>query len=159
MLHHIRRRRLPPRSKLVRVVKKRDPATDRLSLVAGGWYGSSLRPYHRRFGDRLLILLYDDLEKNPAGVYRRALLHIGADPTFQPEGLESVVFSNRTRSDGDYELTLKERRIMYEYFRDDIRRLQKIMGRKLRMWDPDHAPRAKPAMAPDEAPQPEAEAS
>jgi hypothetical protein len=107
----------------------------------------------------LLILLYDDLERNPAAVYTRALRHIGADPTFRPEGLESVVFSNRTRGDDEHVLTLKERRVLYEYFRDDIRRLQKIMGRKLRMWDPDHRAEANPVQPPLDAPQPEVEAS
>ena len=63
---------------------------------------------------------------------------------------------DRRRNDGDYELTLKERRILYEYFRDDIRRLQKIMGRKLPMWDPDYS---KPAPRVADAPRPEVEAS
>jgi hypothetical protein len=153
LLHHIRRRRLPARTKLVKVVKKRNPETDRLSLIAGGWYGASLKPYKRRFGERLLIMLYDDLERNSLAVYQRALRHVGAEPSFVPEGLESVVFSNKKSDDDRDDLTLKERRILYGYFRDDIRRLQRMMGRSLRMWDPDYEAPTPPTEPLVSAPQ------
>jgi len=139
LMHHVRRRRLSSRTKLVKAVKKRKPEKDRLGLIAGGWYAASLRPYVRRFGQRLLVLLHDDIQRNPAWVYQRALRHIGAEPTYVPDGLESVVFSNRGTSERPA-LTLDERRMLYTYFRDDVRRLQRIIGRNLSIWDPDHVP-------------------
>lgn len=138
--HHIRRQRLPARAKLVKQVKRRRPEKDNFGLIAGGWYGESLRPYVRRFGSRLLVLLYDDLQRDPFFVYRRALAHIGAEPTFRPEELQSVVFGNRTSS-AEPTLTIDERRFLYQtYFAQDVRRLQRLIGRNLSMWNPDHVP-------------------
>lgn len=138
MVHHIRRGRLPAKTKLVKVVKKkRNPRIERLGLINGGLYADSLRPYAKRFGDRLLVLLHDDVVKNPRAVYQQALRHVGALPTVVPPGLEEVVFSNRRPSDGANELTLDERCEMWEYFNDDVRRLQRIIGRNLSIWNPN----------------------
>ena len=73
----------------------------RSGLVAGGWYAASLKRYRQLFGDQLLVLLHDDVTADPGRVYRRALVHIGADLDFVPTDLESVLFSNqRPRGSG-----------------------------------------------------------
>jgi hypothetical protein len=136
--HHVRRGRLPSKTKLVKVVKKkRNRKIEQLGLISGGMYAASLRPYVKRFGDQLLVLLHDDLVRNPRAVYADALRHVGAVPTFVPDGLEAIVFSNRRPDDAVGDLTLEERCEMWEYFSDDVRQLQRLIGRNLGMWNPN----------------------
>lgn len=137
--HHVRRSRLPKKSRLVKVVKKRSPRIKHLGLIDGGLYAESLRPYLRRFGDRLLVMLHDDLQASPQYVYKQALAHIGADAGFVPSGLEDIVFSNRAPGQSDGGLTLDERRQLWQYFEEDARRLQRMIGRDLSMWNPNTA--------------------
>jgi hypothetical protein len=139
-LHHVRRGRIPSRTRLVKLAKKRNHQIQRLGLIDGGLYAASLRPYMKRFGPRLLVLLHDDIKVDPARLYERALRHIGASPDFVPDALTEVVFSNRGPSKLSNDLTLAERRQLWKYFRDDVRRLQKMIGRNLSMWDPDWVP-------------------
>jgi hypothetical protein len=140
LAHHARRRRLSSKATLLKTVRKRDPNHERLGLIAGGWYAASLRPYFRRFGPRLLVLLHDDVQSDPRGVYERALRHVGAEPSFVPEGLERVVFSNRRADDKRAQLSQADRLALWEYFRDDVRHLQWYLRRDLSMWDPSHEP-------------------
>jgi hypothetical protein len=140
LLHHVRRGRVPARTRLVKVAKKRNSQIQRLGLIDGGLYASSLKPYRKRFGSRLLVLLHDDIKTNPGWVYEQALRHIGASPEFVPPALTEVVFSNRGPSSSSSDLTLDERRELWKYFRDDVRRLQKMLGRNLSMWNPEWNP-------------------
>jgi hypothetical protein len=139
MLHHIRRERLPHGSRLVDVVReRRPPQTDWFCLVSGGWYAASLEPFAERFGDRLLVLFHDDVGTDPGRPYRQALEHVGADPDFEPSNLSRVVFSNR-RGHGalDSPLTVEDRIEMWEYFRDDVAKLERMLGVDLSRWAPD----------------------
>ena len=140
MRHHVRRWRLPKRTKLTKVVKKKNPQIQRLGLIDGGLYAASLRPFVRRFGDRLLVLLHDDVSSNPRMVYRRSLLHVGAEASFVPPALDEVVFSNRQPGAVTSDLTHEERCELWEYFRDDVKRLQKMIHRNLSIWDPNAQP-------------------
>jgi hypothetical protein len=139
MLHHVRRERLPRGSRLVDVVRtRRPPQTDWFCLVSGGWYAASLQPYVDRFGDRLLVLFHDDVDTTPALPYRRALEHVGADPEFVPPSLSRVVFSNqRGRARRNSALTLEDRVELWEYFRDDVARLEQMLGVDLSRWAPN----------------------
>ncbi len=57
-------------------------------LVTRGFYGQQLEPYLDRFGpESLLVILYDDVQSDPAGVVRRVYRHLGVDPAFVPESL------------------------------------------------------------------------
>jgi hypothetical protein len=137
LVHHARRNRVPRKARLIDLVGRGDPEIDRLELIEAGRYAESLRPYRNRFRNRLLVMLHDDVVADPALVYRRALMHVGADPDFVPAELDRVVFSNRTAED-DRDLTADERRELYAYFRDDIAELSKLLMRDLSIWDPDH---------------------
>jgi hypothetical protein len=139
MLHHIRRSRLPRGSRLVEVVRERRPArTDWFCLVSGGWYAASLEPFAERFGDRLLVLFQEDVGTDPATPYRRALEHVGAAPDFVPASLPRVVFGNRRgRVAHSSPLTLDDRVEMWDYFRDDVARLEQMLGVDLSRWAPD----------------------
>jgi hypothetical protein len=141
LLHHVKRGRLPAKTRLVKIAKKsRDPKIKRLGLIDGGLYAASLRPFVKRFGSRLLVLLHDDVRADPDLVYWRVLLHVGAEPSFRPAALREVVFSNRRPSDSAGGLSQADRVQMWRYFADDVRRLQRMIGRDLSSWNPEHTP-------------------
>jgi hypothetical protein len=137
LLHHARRNRVPRKARLTELVGRGDPEVDRLELIEAGRYAEALLPYRGRFRNRLLVMLHDDVVADPALVYRRALLHVGADPDFVPSDLDRVVFSNQTAED-TRELTVDERRELFAYFHDDIDELSRLLRRDLSLWDPDH---------------------
>jgi hypothetical protein len=138
LVHHIQRERVRPDANLLQLVEQTDPARDPLGLVAGGWYARSLTPYHERFGDRLLVLIHDDLAVDPKGVYRAAADHIDLSDDFLPPDLERVVFSNRADAPPSGTApTEDERRALWAYFRDDVRELEQMIDRDLSQWDPD----------------------
>jgi uncharacterized protein (TIGR03086 family) len=144
LVHSERGGKIPPDSNLLEVIRRTPPEHDPLGLVSGGWYAASLRPYRQLFGDQLLVLLHDDIVADPARVYRRALVHIGADLDFVPTDLETVLFSNqrprRSASeeapDEQRELSEEERQQVFAYFRADARILGPMIGRDLSRWDP-----------------------
>jgi len=150
MLHHIRRGRLPDGSALRDAVRAVDPEHDPLGLVSNGWYDACLEPYASRFGDQLLVLLHDDLLLDPAALHQRAAEHIGADPSFVPATIARVAHSNeltllarlRQRRSIRHRphaapLTDHDRREIYAFFRDDVTRLERRLGRDLSAWDPE----------------------
>jgi hypothetical protein len=138
-VHHIEQKKLPPDSRLVELIREVPPETDPLGIVVGGWYAASLEPFRQRFGDRLLTLLHDDALDDPRGVYDRALRHIGSAPDFVPPELDRIRFSYQEGPESAserYELSLEERVEVYEYFRQDILKLEQMLGRDLSVWDP-----------------------
>jgi Sulfotransferase domain len=138
LLHHIRRQRIPASSRLVEVVReRRPPETDWFCLVSGGWYASSLEPFAELFGDQLLVLFHDEVAVDPVRPFQAALRHVGADPDFTPEDLSRVVFSNqRGRAGRKNQLTADDRVEMWEYFREDVARLEGMLGVDLSRWTP-----------------------
>lgn len=138
VVHHIEMGALAPGTGVLEYVRSVDPEHDFLGIVAGGWYARSLEPFRARFGDRLLVLLHDDADEDPRGVYNAALRHIGAATDFAPPELERVRFSFRpTAGVADQDLAVSERRELGAYFVDDIERLEAMLGRDLSCWDPD----------------------
>jgi len=139
MVHHIEGGSLPPDSVLVDVVKQTAPDRDHLGIIAGGWYAASLEPYRERFGDRLLILLHDDIDDDPRGAYDSALVHVGTTPDFMPAELVRIRFSFQeqpSHEPGRQPLTLDQRREIWEYFAADVANLEKMIGRDLSIWEP-----------------------
>jgi hypothetical protein len=139
MVHHMEAGGLPRDSVLVELVKQTPPERDHLGIIAGGWYAASLEPYQERFGDRLLVVLHDDIDDDPRGVYDETLRHIGALPNFVPPDFEEVRFSYQQQPSsepGRRPLTLEERRELWEYFAADVAQLEKMIGRDLSIWDP-----------------------
>ena len=142
MVHHIKFTGLPPESDLIDLVHERPPERDPLGIISGGWYAASLEPFQRAFGEQLLVLIHDDSENDPRRTYDRALRHIGAEPNFVPSDLDRVLFSNQKdpsrAPEGIRELTLEQRRELYEFFADDIEKLETMLGRDLSIWRPEH---------------------
>jgi uncharacterized protein (TIGR03086 family) len=143
MVHFARQGKLPPGSTLLELVGQTPPEQDPLCLVAGGWYALSLKPYQQLFGDRLLVLLHDEIKENALGAYERTLRHIGAAPDFVPPSLETVLYSNQTHREDppeaaadEPELSREDRQRLFAYFREDVRALEKMLERDLSTWDP-----------------------
>ncbi|MFO1537099.1 MAG: hypothetical protein ACKOVH_04630 [Actinomycetota bacterium] len=135
--HHIRRKRIPPGAVLAEVLRERQPARfDRLCLVSGGWYAASLRPFHELFGDQLMVVLHDDIVATPVGVYEEVVAHIGAGVGFVPATIDRVVFGAGTGDDQRHVLTPEDRAKIWGFFRDDVARLEELIGRDLSGWDP-----------------------
>jgi hypothetical protein len=144
MLHHVRRQRIPPWSSLLELVRRQPPHHEFMGLVAGGWYAASLEPYYKWFGEQLLVLVFDDIVADARSAYAQALSHIGVAPGFAPPDLHEIVYSNRASPGTGYgpsripaEPSLEERRALYEYFRDDLRRLEDLLERDFSIWYPD----------------------
>jgi uncharacterized protein (TIGR03086 family) len=144
MFHFIKRGRLPRDSNLLELVSRTPPEHDPWCLVSGGWYGASLKPYRELFGDRLLVLLHDDITDDPRRVYERVMQHIGAAPDFVPSDLATVLFSTQQPGEADFpepmngarKLSQGERQRLFAYFRHDTRMLENMIDRDLSSWDP-----------------------
>jgi hypothetical protein len=139
MVHHMEYGALPPDSVLIELVKESEPERDRLGIISGGWYAASLEPYMERFGDRLLVVLHDDVDDDARGVYDSALRHLGTTTDFVPPDFDRVRFSHQQQAStepGRRPLTLAERRELWEYFAADVARLEQLLGRDLSLWDP-----------------------
>lgn len=140
IVHHVQMRSLPPETDVMSYLAGVPPEDDPLGIVSGGWYARSLEPFRATFGDRLLVLLHDDVDDEPRQVYDRALRHVGLDPDFLPAELGRVRFSFQeqpSRLPSARELTLDERRVLYDFFADDVRRLEEMIDRDLTAWAPD----------------------
>ena len=140
MVHHIEGGVLSGDSSLVDLVKQTPPDRDHLGIIAGGWYAASLEPFRERFGEQLLILLHDDVDDDPRAVYDAALVHVGAVPDFVPPDFERVRFSHQQHvspEPGRRPLTRDERRELWDYFADDVAKLEKMIDRDLSLWDPN----------------------
>jgi hypothetical protein len=146
VVHHIAHGKLPKDVDLLEHVRATPPARDPLGIVTGGWYAASLEPFRQRFGDQLLVVLHDDVSRDPRGLYEQALLHIGAAPNFVPPDLEHVRFSYRDRRGFDPDtkqpLTPQQRRELYQYFAADVAKLEQMLDRDLSQWDPERAARS-----------------
>lgn len=146
-IHHMGLGRIDPSTDLLEYVEARPPEEDGLRLVVGGLYAENLSPYLERFGDRLLVLLNEEIDADPDDVYRRALSHLDLDTGFRPEELDRVRFSNPTPRGSKYRssgrerraLSERERRALYPYFAADVERLETILGRDLSHWRPSGA--------------------
>jgi hypothetical protein len=121
-----------------------DPKSDRLRLVAGGWYAASLEPYVERFGARLRVFLQDEMVDDPERLYLRTLEHIGTSSDFLPPALRRVRHRGKAPETSRYAedegaprpLTPDERAEAYVYFRGDVERLEELLGRDLSIWRP-----------------------
>ena len=69
-VHHLKAGRLDPDTDMLEYVRSVRPRVDPLTIIAGGWYHASLKPYRRRFGNKLLVLLHDDVGEDPAARVR-----------------------------------------------------------------------------------------
>ena len=143
MLHHIRRDRIPAGSRLVDVVReRRPPETDWFCLVSGGWYAASLEPFRRAVRRPAARAVPRRGRGRPgAPVPRRAASTSAPIPTSCPTTSSRVVFSNQ-RGRGRPRAArspIDDRVELWEYFRDDVARLEQMLGVDLSRWAPEAA--------------------
>ena len=135
MVEQAKRGRLAPDPDLFAMVRDQDPDVEALDLVGGGLYARNLTPFRRRFGDRLMVVVHDDVLADPAQVFASVLRHIGADPTFVPDDLARPIFDDRGVT-SPHPVSDAERRRLYGLFRNDVEELEAMLDRDLTAWDP-----------------------
>lgn len=140
-VHHARMGRLDGSRSLMDEIAERDADSDRLGLISGSWYGKSLEPYARRFGQRLLVVLHDDVRKDPVGLYRTVARHLDVTAGWVPESLTQVAHTNRADVSETVlkgaELTAQNRKDLWkEFFAEDTERLVDMVNVDVRHWDP-----------------------
>jgi hypothetical protein len=138
LLHHAQRGRLPLDRPRLSYLARTAPTQDPWGIVTGSWYAASLRPYVRRFGGRLLVLLHDDAVATPGEVYRRACAHVGAAADFKPKALDRMRFSNRDAGEASPEAAEPfsdgERAVAMGYVRNEIDELERMLDIDLSRW-------------------------
>ena len=72
-------------------------AAEESSVVGQGMYAAQLQQYYEHFPkDQLLVLIYEDIEKDPAAFIRRIYEFLEVDPTFTPSMLNRQINVART---------------------------------------------------------------
>jgi hypothetical protein len=144
LVHHMTRERIRPGTRLVDHVREATPDDEWMGVVGGGLYAQSLEPFIGRFGSQLLVLLHDDVVADPVDVFDRAAAHVGASGGHVPEHLGDVLYSNQAgqgsgerRAPAAAPLSDADRRALFEYFRDDVKRLEDLLDRDLDLWRPN----------------------
>jgi hypothetical protein len=135
LLHHVRHERLRPSTELAGYFADTGGGTDDpFGVFAGGRYARCLAPYADRFGDRLLVLLQDDVAAAPQAVYERALAHVGAASGFVPDDLAAVRHSNRSGAPDDDGSLAEARAALAGYYATDLDELEQRFGLDLAAW-------------------------
>jgi hypothetical protein len=138
---HVIHGRLPLTSDLAKMVRTDDLELARLDLIGSGRYARNLYPFWRHFGDRLLVIVADDIRTDPERVYAAVLEHIGVDPGFTPSRLHHVLYSNAHSKWGAESMPDDaQRRVLAMLFREDVEELEAMLGRSLAAWDPGPPP-------------------
>jgi hypothetical protein len=144
LVHHMTRERIPPGTHLLDYVRETPADDEWMGVVGGGLYAQSLQPFIERFGSQLLVLLHDDVVADPVDVFERAAAHVGASAGHVPERLGDVLYSNQPRQGSGERrapaaapLSAADRRELFEYFRDDVQRLEDLLDRDLDLWRPN----------------------
>jgi hypothetical protein len=142
LVHHMTRERIRPGTRLVDYVREASPDNDWMGVIGGGLYAKSLQPFIERFGSQLLVLLHDDIVADPSDVFDRAVAHVGGSGGHVPEHLGDVLYSNQARrglSEPGAAAPMSEadRRELFEYFSDDVQRLEDVLDRDLSRWRPN----------------------
>jgi hypothetical protein len=134
LVHHVQYERIHPTMQLLDLVRADPPEARWMAIVDAGRYAAAIEAYRRVFGDGLLVLLHDDVGRDPGSVYASALTHVGASAGFVPPALEEVRNSNQDGAAAA--IPDDERRELFEYFRDDVERLEQLLDRDLSCWRP-----------------------
>jgi len=155
--HHIRMRRLPPRSNILEVGGE-------LGILGMGFYTHQLLAWEKFYPrERFLVLIYEqDVRREPGSALRRTFEHIGVDPDFTPARTDTrfnarssdafmfaryysprlarAAFSvlpilNRLGIRG-MGVSGAERRALSEVFAEETYLLERHLGRSLPEWRP-----------------------
>jgi len=100
-----------------------------------GLYALHLARMWRYFPrENVLVTLYDDLAKDNAAYARQYFEWLGVDPDFRPSLVGVFTNPDRGAIDGRYGLKPELREEFRQVFREDIERLEEMIGRDLSAW-------------------------
>jgi len=129
---------LPPGATLgevaERVFEALGPEGLSTALMQAAVCAPSLRVFHEAFGDRLLVLFYDDVRSDPGALYARALEHIGVDTGFVPDDLARVRFAGPTGPGVMPTADAEVRGEVIGFYRLDAEVIERLTGRDLSAW-------------------------
>jgi len=127
-VRHQRAGRIAVDHGLVTYVEATHPDGDAHGLITGGWYGRSLRPYLERFGERLLVVTEEELERDPGGCLSHCLRHIGVAAEHPgPVPRPKLRYESERLSRGD-------RAALLHWFRDDLSDLAELTDIDIGAW-------------------------
>jgi hypothetical protein len=129
--HYVKNKMLPPDFDVV--ADWQNPALTHLHILKAGQYAAALEIYRHRFGDQLEIVFFDDIETDPAAVYRHVLRHIGARDDVVPGDIDRVLFGTTT-SVAVAPLTVDQRNLIRSIYVPSIEDLEAMTGRDLARW-------------------------
>ena len=100
-----------------------------------GMYALHIERIWRYFPkERVLITLYDDLAADNAAYARAYFEWLGVDPGFQTSFIGVFTNPDRGAIDGAHGLTPEVREEFGQVFREDIAKLEDLLGRDLSHW-------------------------
>jgi Sulfotransferase domain len=114
------------------------------SYASRGLYAEQLRRWHASVGDRLLVLLTEDLRHEPQRTLDRVFAFVGLDPLAADSSRERSSAGNRTNDHVPEGL----RRRLQERFAAPNRELSALLGRDLGGWDDGVPAHGSPAVVP-----------
>ena len=95
-----------------------------------GYYYSQLKPYFDLFGQgQILVLLYEDLVRNPRAMLRETLRFLKVDESFLPKEFGQYNTSKISRSS---KVTVFLKRVTQNRFFREVRRSSKLLDRFIR---------------------------
>lgn len=129
--HYLMRRRQKKefRSSFEECIREEDIDPQR-SYKHRGFYGLQLERYFALFPkEQMKIFLYEDFVRDPKEVLRETFAFLDVDPSFEPNMAERYNANPETAP-----LDPKSRAELIEMYRDDILKLQAMIGRDLSEW-------------------------
>lgn len=125
-----------------RYTKERDPEMEpdisrallrRRHYVSYGLYHQNLSRFFKYFDlKNILILIYEDALKNPKKFIKNVYRFLEIDEDFTPPSLHKRI--NVSSKKGRVEMDKITRENLRETYKDDIKKLEKLLGRNLSFW-------------------------
>lgn len=103
--------------------------------IEPGFYALHLQRIYRYFPkEQVHVTLYDDLAADNAAYARRYFEWLGVDPTFRPSLIGVTSNADRGSINGPHGLTPEIRAELGLVYREEIGKLQEMIGRDLSHW-------------------------
>jgi hypothetical protein len=102
---------------------------------AKGTFSTTIETWREAFSDeQLLLVLYDDLCREPAAVMRKVAVHLGIDPQFYEDDSAEVAESRGIATSATMAPPTTVLDLCRALYAEEIARLETILGRDLGHW-------------------------